>query len=178
MKISRILLLGILLSTTSSMLLAQKCKFDKDEQDKFTNQHVRSSKFQVGGMFYRWFILLEEKGNKYYMTYQIAVNGKVDDPIKQGSTILMKLANDSIVKLVVDQDYNPVQSVVNNGDNPFIASTWLPKGELSKAQMTLLSSSPIVAIRVNVAGKDLDSPDISAKESKKLKETSACMLVD
>jgi|SRR6185312_13007576 len=179
MKISKPLSLGLLLLMFSPMILAQKkCKFDKDEKDKFTNEHVRSSRFSVGGMMYRWYILLEQKGDKYYMTYQIAVNGKVDDPITKGTKILMKLGNDSIVELVVDQDYAPQQSVVNNGDNPFIASMWLPKGQLSKDQMKKLSMSPIVAIRINIAGKDLDSPNMSSKESEKLEQTSACMLLD
>lgn len=179
MKTYKILSLGLLLLLFSTMILAQKkCKFDKDEKDKFTNEHVRSSKFQVGGMMYRWYILLEQKGDKYYMTYQIAVNGKVDDPITKGTKILMKLANDSVVALVADQDYTPQQSVVNNGDNPFIATMWLPKGELSKDQMNKLSASPIVAIRTNIAGKDLDSPNFSSKESEKLEQTSACMLLN
>jgi len=180
MKITKTIFLWIALTVIpSAALLAQKCKFDKDEKDKFTNVHIRSSKFQVGGMFYRWFILLEQKGDKYYMTYQIAVNGKVDDPIKKGNKIMMKLEDNSIVELEVDQDYNPQQNVENTGTaNPFISSMWLPKGELSKEQMTKLSNSPISAIRINIAGKDLDSPEIAAKQSKKLKETSACMLVD
>ena len=178
-KIIRLMVLAMALTVASSAVMAQKCKFDKEEKDKFTNQKVRSSKFKVGGAFYSWWILLEEKGDKYFMTYQIAVNGKVDETIKKGSKILMKLEDGNIVELEIDQDYNPTQNVEGAGTgNAFISSMWLPKGELTKEQMQKLSASPIVAIRINIAGKDLDSPDISKKQGNKLRETAACMLVD
>ncbi len=179
MKTLKTMMIMMVLFTIPNVLLAQKCKFDKETTDKFTNEHIRASKFQVGGAFYRWFILMEQKGDKCFMTYQISVHGKVDDPITKDSKILMKLEDNSIVELVVDQDYNPQQNVENTGTaNPFISSMWLPKGELSKDQMKSLSSSTITAIRVKIAGKDLDSPEISAKQAKKLKETAACMLTN
>ena len=162
MKIAKIILFLMAVAILPSSMLAQKCKFDKEEKDKFTGQKVRSSRFKVGGAMYSWWILMEQKGDKNYMTYQIAVNGKVDESIRKGSKILMKLEDNSIVELEIDNEYNPTQSVEGTASgSPFIVSMWLPRGELSKDQMKSLSASNIAAIRINIANKDLDSPDIS-----------------
>src|SRR5476649_2525648 len=129
MKTIRVVVMMMAISLIPASMVAQKCKFDIEAKDKFTGELVRSSKFKAGGAFYSWWLQLQEKGGKYYMTYQIAVNGKVDEPIRKGSKILMKLEDNTIVELEIDQDYNPQQNVENvNTASPFISSTWLPKG--------------------------------------------------
>lgn len=173
-----VLFLLILVTCSSSISFAQKCKFDTDKKDDFTNEHVRSAKFKIGDFFYSWWILIEQKGSKYYMTVQSATTGKIDDVIAEGGKVLFKLESGKILELVVSEDCVPNHNVINSTTNPTITTTWLPKGELSKEDMTQLSQSELSLIRMNIGGKDFDSPKPSGKEAKKLLQSANCFLAE
>ena len=164
----------ILFVLSLAPVLAQKCKFEVDKKDEFTNQHVRSVRHKIGNMFYSWWLLMEQKGDKYYMTVQSATTGKVDDIIYKGSKILFKLENGKIIELVTDEDCIPSHNVVSTT----IITMWLPKGQLSKDDMTQLSESEITGIRMKVGDKDFDSPDVGGKVARKIKESAVCFLTD
>jgi len=180
MKSCKLLAFFLLLTALSStQAIAQKCKFDIDKKDDFSNEHVRGAKFKVGDFFYSWWILIEQKGTKYYMTVQSATTGKIDDIIPKGSKVMLKLDNGKIKSYILSEDCVPNHNVINtNTANPTITSTWLPKGELSKDDMVALSQSELVVIRMNVGGKDFDSPKPSGKEARKLMQSANCFLAD
>jgi hypothetical protein len=178
MRTYKLLAFLLFLATTQSAF-AQKCKFDTEKKDDFTNENVRSSKFKVGDFFYSWWILIEQKGPKYYMTIQSATTGKIDDIIPKGAKVMLKLDNGKIVSYTLSEDCVPNHNVINAGtSNPTITSTWLPKGELSKEDMTALSQAELVVIRMNIGGKDFDSPKPSGKEAKKIMQSAGCFLAE
>lgn len=159
---------------TSTNTFAQKCHFDVDKKDDFSGEHVRNVRVKVGTFFYAWWVLLEQKGPKYFITVQSATTGKVDNVIPKGSKVLFKLDNGKVVEMIVSDECVPAFSVQSNT----IVTTWLPKGEVSKEIMKQLSESPTTMIRMNIGGKDFDSPGASGKEGRKMAESAACLLQD
>lgn len=169
----------VLTALSTTQVIAQKCKFDIDKKDDFSNEHLRISKFKVGDFFYSWWIQIEQKGSKYYMTVQSASTGNVEDIIPKGAKVMLKLDNGRIISYLLSEDCVPKHNVINaNTGNPTITSTWLPKGELSKDDMIALSQSELVVIRMNIGGKDFDSPKPSGKEAKKLMQSANCFLAE
>ena len=162
----------VAMSTTSSF--AQKCHFDVDKKDYFSGEHVRNVRVRIGNLFYSWWVLLEQKGPKYSMMVQSAATGKIDDIIPKGSKVLFKLDNGKVVEVTLSDDCVPNHDVQNNT----IISTWLTKCDVTKEAMQQLSESPTTLIRMNVGGKDFDSPGASGKEGKKVMESAQCLLKD
>ena len=159
---------------TASHVQAQKCHFDVDKKDDFSGEHVRNVRIKVGNMFYAWWVLLEQKGPKYFVTVQSASTGRVENTIPKGSKVLFKLDNGKVVEMVVGEECVPSYSVQSNT----IITMWLPKGEVSKDVMKELSESPMTLIRMKIGDKDFDSPGASGKEGRKMMESAACLLQD
>ena len=174
MNLSKLFTLCALMLLGSNAIFAQKCNFDTDKKDDFTGAHVRTVKHKLGNFFYKWWILMEQNGPKYFITVQSAGTGKIDDIIPKGSKILFKLDNDKVVEMPVSEDCVPSHTVQSNT----IITTWLPKGEISKDAMQKMSESGIVLIRMNIGGKDFDSPSPSGKETEKMRQSAECLLKD
>jgi hypothetical protein len=168
-KLSICAVVLLLLSAGSSYA---QCSFDTDKKDDFTGENVRSSRVRIGTLLYSWWLLMEQKGTKYYMTVQSASTGKVDDIIPKGSKILFKLENGKVVEMIVTEDCVPSHSVQSNT----IVSMWLPKGELTKETMQQISESGISLIRMSIGGKDFNSPEPTNKETRKTRELAECMV--
>ena len=164
----------VLCAGGSNTVLAQKCKFDVDKKDDFSGDHVRNVRIRLGTFFYSWWMLLEQKGQHYYITVQSAATGKVDDIIPKGSTIYFKLESGKVLEMNTTEECVPAHNVQSNT----IVSTWLPKGEVNKDFMKQLSESPLDKIRMKVGGKDFDSPDASGKSGRKCMESAQCMIAD
>ena len=118
---------------------------------------------------------MEQKGPKYFITVQSATTTKVDDIIPKGSTISFKLDNGKVVAMTTSEDCVPSHSV---GTNNVIITMWLPKGEVSKDVIQQLSESETTMIRMNIGGKDFDSPEASGKAGRKMMEIAKCLLTD
>ena len=171
----KIFLFAILFAVSASgnHIYAQKCKFDSDKEDEFTKEHVRSVKHPIGSILFRWWMLMEQKGPKFELTLQVSTTGKMDDVFAKGSKMLFKLENGKVVEIVADADYMPAFHVESNT----IITNWLPKGVVSEENMKALSESPITAVRVNVANKDVNAPNITGKEADKIQQSATCFLM-
>ena len=75
------------------------------------------------------------------------------------------------MELVIDADYLPTAGV----DGPKVYTAFLPKGELTEANIKDLSESPITNLQTNVLGY---SPqiEITSKQGEAIQETAKCLL--
>jgi hypothetical protein len=170
---SGILALG-LLATTATVSFAQKCNFDKDEKDEFTNEKVRAVKHKItcNRAELNWSVLMEQKGANYFMTVENNVYTKIDDVLPKGSKILLKLENGNILSVTTDDDCIPSHKTVQW----YIITSWFPKGKLTKEDVTQLSQSKVTSIRMNIGGKDYNSPSVSGKEGGRIMTSAGCLL--
>lgn len=146
-----------------------QCDFDKDETDPYSKEHVRSVKHNFGNLRKMWVFILDQKGSKYYATVNMAEIGKFDNI---ASGILIKQANGNVLELAVESDVIPSVQIVGANIN----TQWLVKCVISEAKMKMLSESPIESIRVKMAGRDFDAPELKDKQSNKIMKSAGCML--
>ena len=158
----------------ASTSYAQDCSFDVDKKDDFTGEHTRSVRHKIGAIYSNWVMLLEQKGAKYYMTVIHEETGKIDDIIPVGKKIFFKLENGTVIDMPLTDESVPVHSIRGNN----IMSTFTLKGEISKEGMQKISQSGISIIRLNIGGKDIDSPTATGKSANKVREYAQCMLKD
>lgn len=175
MNLKKLTVLSAIVVATTLSASAQKCNFDVDKKDDFTGAKVRNARVQFGTLFNRWFARLEQNGPKYYITVQASGAGNSNDIIPKGSKQLFRLENGSVVEVITIEDCAPVQYVQQNAR---IISVYNPKGEVSKEALKMLSESPTTRIRMTIAGKDYDSPELSDKEGKKIMNIAKCLLTD
>ena len=151
--------------------IAQKCDLDIDKVDAFSNERTRSATNPVGEKRNRWKLILTRTNNKYTWSLYIVYGVVVDKTIKKGETVKLKLENGKILELVIDADYLPTAGV----DGPKVYTAFLPKGELTEANIKDLSESPITNLQTNVLGY---SPqiEITSKQGEAIQETAKCLL--
>ncbi len=170
MKLKAILPI-LLCCTLPNVILAQKCKFDKEDKDPFTNEMVRSEMVKFGKKLL-WWANMEQNGQKYYATFYIGQHKDMVDMMTKGTKILLKLENGTIVTLETTSDQSPIRNV----EGLVIVTQWTPKIELTKEQLQQLSSSPTENIRTYISGKELYPPEISGKQGRKMMDIAHCLL--
>lgn len=149
----------------------QKCKFDKDETDGFTNERVRTSNIRLGKIPL-WWLIMEQTGNKYYFTYYLNVLKEVRDIMPKGTKILTKLENGTIIELETEQDIIPTHNV----EGTVIVTCWKPKIEVSAEKMKLFSSSPAELLRTTISEQPTEPRELKGKQGEKIKDIATCLL--
>jgi hypothetical protein len=152
---------------------AQDCKFKEDKIDPFTKKRMRSEVFMLTKKAPRWWLTLEQAGDHYFATFTIYQMKDVVEIMKSGTQMLLMLENGKTLELTVDKDILPVRNVEQG---TYIVTSWAPRIELTKEQLTLLSSSPLANARTQIGGVDIDCPQIKGKQGEKVMALSACLL--
>ena len=151
---------------------AQDCDFQKDEMDAFTKQRYRSSELMKLSLAPFWWMLMEQKSDKYFITMQIFVLKEMREQVKKGTKVMAKLEDGTIVELTAMDDVSPSF----NFESGYIVSQWTVKSEVSDEQMMQLSKSPIELMRTKIGSQDLDMPKAVKKGIKKVMNMAGCML--
>lgn len=171
MKKGKLLLLCVMLMAAGSY--AQKCDFDKDETDAYSKEHYRMVKHNFGNLRKMWVFIMEQKGDQYFVTVNMAEIGDfIRNVAKEGTNLKLKLENNTIVEVPVVADAVP--SVQLMGSN--INSQWLIKCSVTPDKMKILSENPITGMRINMGDRDFDAPDLKSKQSNKIMGSAKCLL--
>jgi len=170
-KIALVLFLTIVLPIT---VKAQKCDLDIDELDQFTKEYTKAGTNSIGGKFWHWKLTLKRTGNSYGWEMQIKWGKHFQDELSAGDTIYCKLENDNVIKLIPAGNFAPSHTVAPDG---FIITTYLPKGELSEADVKSFSEAPLSAMRVILSGTKFE-PNISSKQGSAIQNIAQCILKD
>jgi hypothetical protein len=170
MSLSKTILAALIVAATSTASYAQKCQFDVDKTDPISHMSFRSVKYDINpnGVFH--YALLEQKGSKYYMTFEIAQPGKIDGKMVKGMEVLLHRQNDNVL-LLADEDNNPIYTTDASGKT---ITTWKPRCEVTKSELTALSIEPVTAYHSNFAYRDMKQP--AGSEAAKIQQAVKCML--
>ena len=148
-----------------------QCKFDKEEKDPFSGEMNRSFVTGIGKFGWNWKMEIGQKGKNKYFGLTIKWNGKFEDVMEKGRKIMLKLENNKILELALNNDY-PGTYVTGEG---YITSIYYPQCDLSEEQLSELSKSPIALLKASIGGKD-QLPDISTKSGKQVMAIAKCLM--
>ena len=165
------LLTAIILMTVSNTLYAQKCNLDVDKTDVFTKERIRSGTNRIAPALYNWKLTLERNGDAFSWGMFIKYAIHIQEPMGPQSTLILALADGTVIKLVPDMAYEPTHVVSSAG----IVSTLRPKGKLTMENVQALSKSPITALRVVLSGRTVE-PNISKGQGEDFQNIARCLL--
>lgn len=164
-------LFSLLLLIVSPSGFAQKCDLDVDKIDVFTKQRVRSGTAQIAPALYHWKLTLERSGDVFSWAMFIKYAIHIQEPLSPKSTLVLALADGTVINLVPDANYEPTHVVSSAG----VVSTLRPKGILSLENIQALAASPISNLRVVLSGRNVE-PNISKKQGEAFQNIARCLL--
>lgn len=147
---------------------AQNCKYDFDEKDPMTNERVRRNTYKLKSYLK---ISLYRRGNEYRVEANFRYGGEQNYVIKQGEEILIKLADDSLLKLPANESADPVSNVIGN----YIITDYAISYNISEKEMNQISNNGIAVTRLTVGGQEV-TVESSKREVKITAEGASCIL--
>ena len=170
----------IILSTFIALALllpyqtkAQACKWDVEKQDKISLDTLRSKTFPIGPQSYNWKLIMEQKGNKYYLCLAIKWGGQLKTPIKSGQKIIFNLDGDHKVVFLSNRDYTPNYAVDKHGET---ITTYFPKGEINKEQLMLLANFPVNRVHLKLDNDVIEVNKFSENQIDLIQQFVSCIL--
>ncbi len=169
----RLFLLPVLFIFTATLFVnaGDKCKFDYDKVDKFSGNHIRYSTFGMGVSYNK--IQIGDNAGKFYFNFLLVDYGDNLAKLSTADTSFIKLENGKMIKLAVQEDVAPTAQVSGSS----ILTSYSPIFYIKKSKMVALSESPIVALKIVVAGKEYTF-EIKESKAKKIMETAGCLVVE
>ena len=165
------LLIPLTFILVSSSAYAQKCDLVKDKTDVFTKQRIKSGTNSIAPATYGWKLTLERSGENYSWEMFIKYAIHIQEPLGPKSTLVLALADGTVINLVPDADYEPTH-VAGNG---VIVSTLRPKGKLTPENVKSMAASPVTDLRVVLSGRNVE-PKISKKQGEAFLNIAGCLL--
>ena len=148
---------------------AQKCRFTIDKKDEFTNEKVNAIARANSG----WTWTSSKKGAKYFIEMTFLMAGEDQKPMTTKDSVMIKLADGTILHLKPIADVLPVNGAVSTTTgrtgttskystrNTAVTkttsvSTFSPTYEVDRSTFEQLSKSQVTAIRYGFTGKAMD----------------------
>lgn len=168
MSLSKTLITAVTLMASAFTINAQTCKFDVDKTDGVSKMHTRSVKYNIGSPSSQWAVSFEQKGPKYFMSFQIHTNEHVTNVYPRSQEILLKQDNGRPVIL-----FNPVvvQPTHTNG-----GTTWVAKIEVTREDLAAIQALPVTEINTSFMYTDFTSPRLTVDEMRKMQQTAGCLM--
>jgi hypothetical protein len=147
---------------------AQKCNYEFNGKDDFTGKvkKVTKDKIKMGV-----FVFLERTDETYSFRMEFKYYGALDQGIAKGTEVLFKLNDESVVKLYTIEDHMPSRQVVGQGVMSYVNLNC----NISVAEVTKLSVSEIIKLRLSLGGKEF-TIDIPKGKAEDLKQSASCIL--
>jgi hypothetical protein len=167
----QLFLAGTLLVTIISLssFSGGKCKFDYNKEDKFTGGVIKYSTYEFEHTKFR----LGSNSGQLYIYFEYAQEGEMRDILTTSDTSLIKLENGKVIKIIPNENCKSIPYVATVG----VWTYWGPTCNISNKLMKILSESPIVALKLKVAGKDF-IVDVKKSKASKIMETAACLITE
>jgi hypothetical protein len=168
MSLTKTLLTAITLMASATAVNAQSCKFDVDKTDGVSHMHVRSVKYNIGSPSSQWVVTMEQKGPKYYMTFQLHSNEHLTGKFPKGQEVLLKQDNGRPIVFFNPSDVVPTHT--NGG------STWVSKIEVTAENLAAVNALPVTEIYTSFLTKGFSSPRLTVDETRKIQQTAQCLI--
>lgn len=86
---------------------AQKCKYDIDKKDAFTNESVQSTTLKIGPKVINskknhevgWTMTFEKNGNNKFIAFKVIMFGKFDEVVAEGRKLFLRLEDNTIPRI-------------------------------------------------------------------------------
>ena len=171
----RLLLLPILFFFAATLFVnaGDKCKFDYDKVDKFSGNHVRYTGYTLSSMLYSYpfKVQLGDNAGKFYFNYLFVQSGDNLSRLSTTDTSFIKLENGKTIKLSVTEDVAPTAQVAGAS----VVTYYSPIFYIKKSKMQALAESPIVALKLVIAGKEY-TVEVKESKAKKIMEAAGCLV--
>lgn len=176
---------ALLLCSTTFASFAQNCKFEKDETDGFTKEHHRLTHSQRICTDPYWWLQLEQKGDKYFLTIRISLLKQIRETLAKGTKILTKLEDGTILELAADEDATPIFNLENDQSfaaqfsdhiEKLLVTQWAVRISVTEDVIRQLSRSPITLMRTTIGTTEYNMPRAVDRYTRKIVDMAACML--
>ena len=175
----------LLLCCTTLVSFAQKCKFDKDETDGFTKEHHRlAPPLRICTDPY-WWLQMEQKGDKYFLTIKIRVVSQIRTTLTKGTKILTRFEDGTILELVTEDDVAPSFNAENDEsfaaqfaeeNQKLLVTKWAVRISVTEDIIRQFSKSPIQLMRTTIGNTEYNMPKAIDRYTRKIVDMAACML--
>ena len=161
----------------SSSAIAQNCSELKEKKDPFTNKTEKTAKVTIGNLMTKWSVDINQSDGQTYMKWGIAMQGDFKQVFEQGTQLLLKLEDGSVLQLPTSEPSSPVTKVTDGGAGTVnIFTIYYLKFDLTKETLGKLAKSEITDIKVNVPGQEIKNPKIKSNQMGKLQDIFSCLL--
>jgi hypothetical protein len=175
----------LLLCSVTLTSFAQKCKFKKDETDGFTKEHHRlAPSLRICTDPY-WWLQMEQKGDKYYVTIKIRIVSNIRTTLTKGTSILTKFEDGTILELVAENDVTPSFNVeddesfanqLTEGKKTLLITQWAVRISVAEYMIRQFSKSPIQLMRTTIGNTEYNMPNAIDRYTRKIMDMAICML--
>lgn len=168
MSLTKTLLAAITLMASAAAVNAQSCKFDVDKTDGVSKMHIRSVKYNIGSTSSQWVVTMEQKGPKYFLTFQMHTNEHLTGKFAKGQEIVLKQDNGRPLVF-----FNPTEVNLSNANG---GTTWTSKVEVTAEQLTALNVFPVTEIYTSFQYKGFPSPKLTIAEMRNIQTSASCLM--
>lgn len=157
-------------------IFAQNCKSIKEKKDSFTGQIERSASVTFGSLTSKWIIEFSQTNDQTTMKWGIAMTGEYNQFIEKGTSLLLKLKDETILNLATIEQSNPVTQVASGGSAVNVYSIYYLKFNLSNETLNQLAKSPIIDLKIEIPNQKINNPKIKEKQMEGIREVCECLL--
>ena len=167
----------VLLTSSTTASFAQNCKEVKEKKDAFTNKTEKSARIVIGNLMTKWLVEMFQSDGATTMKWGIAMQGEYNQKLEEGTKLLLKLEDGTVLTLNTSEPTTPITQVLSGGAGTVnVFSQYNLKFNLDKETLSALSSSIITDIKVDVPGLPIKNPKIKSSQMEKVMDVSGCFL--
>jgi hypothetical protein len=169
------LLLLALLLTIGANAFAQ-CGDVKEKKDPFSNKTTKHALVKLGNLSIKWAVEVDEVDGNVGMKWSIAMQGEFNQRINEGTDLLLKLADGTVIKLPTTEPSNPVTQALNGGAGTInVFTTYVLKYNVPKETVAQLAKSPITDFKIDVSDQRIKNPKVKDNQMEKIQDVFKCL---
>ncbi|MGI6291933.1 MAG: hypothetical protein ACOXZH_05885 [Bacteroidales bacterium] len=153
----------------SSMLQAQKCKYNYDKVDEITGKAVKGISVELDS---DWEITLHKEDKSYCLELRFEkAAGQLTEDLEKGSPLVLKLANGELINLVSKEKVTPKAELAGF----VVVVVYRIKYDISPEDIQKMSEQMLTFGRVEIQNTTFDI-SVKVKEATKFKQAAVCIL--
>lgn len=157
----------------------KKCKYDFEKEDPFTGEVSRGISIAIypespaSNEF--WYVGLNRTDNEYSVIVKLQLDGRRDEIINAGDSVMFRTKSGSIVINHTKEDFNPVSIEGKIWERSVPSTLYVAQYCITADQVALLSKSPLTHIRLNISGEMYEA-EVKEKHGKDFHSAARCIL--
>ena len=167
-------ILLIAFSFVSLLANAQKCKYDLDKTDPFSNKPTQAIYIELDG--WKKKMSLIKNGDVYQLGMSFYSAGTMQEIIKKGDTTMLKLSNNEILYFTAIQEFKPFYGTTALSKGHDMAfTTYTATYSATAEQMKKLAENGVLFYRTRL-GNLATTGEVKEKVADRIKQGAKCLL--